>query len=66
VNRLLESTPREILYLILCLVIPPIWGVISYWLFSIFGKRLSRGKAQISDSPDLASEPCRTEPTDAK
>ena len=29
-------------YLILCLLVPPVWGLFSYWLFDLVGKRLER------------------------
>ena len=50
-NEVAESsaplwTSSKIFYLVLCLIVPPIWGVISYWLFSAFGSKLKKRAAR--------------------
>jgi hypothetical protein len=53
---------KTILYIALCIAVPPLWGLLSYWLFELIGLR--RRRAAATDEPP-SGEGGDPEPGDA-
>lgn len=46
---------KTVAYVALCLLVPPLWGLISYWVFELLGLRRRRKAAEAppaEDSPE--------------
>jgi hypothetical protein len=48
---------KTALYVALCLIVPPVWGLLSYWLFELIGLRRRRAAEAQEASPDGGETP---------
>jgi len=56
---------KTALYVALCLIVPPVWGLLSYWLFELVGLRRRRAAGAGEPPPDGGEVPEAPDTRDA-